>query len=115
MPGGDRTGPLGLGPGTGRALGYCYGYDSPGYTKWSGAGFGRGFGRGSGMGRGFGWGFHRGFPVAGYIPGYPMPYPWTYSMSKDDEIRLLKSQADALSRAQKEIEKRLSDLGKKEE
>jgi hypothetical protein len=29
MPGGDRTGPLGTGPRTGRGLGYCGSYDSP--------------------------------------------------------------------------------------
>ncbi|MCK4238634.1 MAG: DUF5320 domain-containing protein, partial [Candidatus Lokiarchaeota archaeon] len=28
MPGGDRTGPGGLGPMTGRALGYCAGYST---------------------------------------------------------------------------------------
>ncbi|MCF7946089.1 MAG: DUF5320 domain-containing protein, partial [Spirochaetia bacterium] len=27
MPRGDRTGPDGMGPRTGRALGYCSGYD----------------------------------------------------------------------------------------
>ncbi|HSG28548.1 MAG TPA: DUF5320 domain-containing protein [Candidatus Krumholzibacterium sp.] len=31
MPGGDRTGPAGEGPGTGRGAGYCSGYDVPGY------------------------------------------------------------------------------------
>jgi len=41
MPGGDRTGPLGFGPMTGRALGYCAGYNTPGYANPR---FGRGFG-----------------------------------------------------------------------
>ena len=41
MPGGDRTGPLGLGPRTGRGLGYCSGYNRPGFMS-------RAFGR-------FGW------------------------------------------------------------
>ncbi|QRX63171.1 DUF5320 domain-containing protein [Dysgonomonadaceae bacterium zrk40] len=31
MPSGDRTGPLGQGPRTGRARGFCSGYDAPGY------------------------------------------------------------------------------------
>ncbi|MCK4306349.1 MAG: DUF5320 domain-containing protein [Candidatus Eisenbacteria sp.] len=31
MPAGNRTGPLGLGPMTGRAAGYCAGYPAPGY------------------------------------------------------------------------------------
>jgi len=48
MPGGDRTGPLGRGPMTGRALGFCSGNASPGFSNF-------GFGRGRGRGRGFGF------------------------------------------------------------
>ena len=33
MPAGDRTGPLGMGPMTGRAAGYCAGYPVPGYAN----------------------------------------------------------------------------------
>ena len=58
MPRGDGTGPDGMGPRTGRGLGYCNGYESPGFTRGAprgGAGFGRGLGRGSG--REFGCGF----------------------------------------------------------
>lgn len=33
MPRGDKTGPNGEGPKTGRGLGYCAGSDTPGYTK----------------------------------------------------------------------------------
>ena len=33
MPRGDQTGPEGLGPMTGRKMGYCTGYDTPGFTK----------------------------------------------------------------------------------
>jgi len=114
MPYGDRTGPMGQGPMTGRALGFCAGYDSPGYTKGAGMGMGRGFGfgRGWGRGRGFrgGWGAGRNFNPgwAGYTGNYPSP--WTEPMSKDDEIRMLKSEAQALKRSQSEIEKRLKEL-----
>jgi hypothetical protein len=74
MPGGDRTGPLGMGPRTGRMAGFCAGYDAPGYMNpipgW-GAGFGAGHGgRGgrawrAGWGRrlGPGWGW-RGYALA---------------------------------------------------
>jgi len=57
MPGGDRTGPAGLGPMTGRRAGYCAGYQAPGYVNpWPRFGRGIGFGRGRGFwGRGF-WG-----------------------------------------------------------
>ncbi len=50
MPLGDGTGPNGMGPRTGRGLGYCNGYNSPRYLK--------------GYGRGFGWGARFG----GYAP-----------------------------------------------
>ena len=33
MPIGDRTGPRGLGPKTGRGVGYCTGFRSPGYQN----------------------------------------------------------------------------------
>ncbi|MBN1107485.1 MAG: DUF5320 domain-containing protein [Bacteroidales bacterium] len=122
MPRGDRTGPIGQGPFTGRGLGYCKGFDSPGFTKGMGAGMGRGggygrgmgygggYGRGAGLGRGWGraWGFNSPYP--GMVPGYPVPS----SMSREDEMKLLKSEADSLKRSQKEIEKRLSDLEKEE-
>jgi len=49
MPGGDRTGPLGQGPMTGRKAGYCTGNNAPGYTYGPTRGFGRGFGRGRGF------------------------------------------------------------------
>jgi len=109
---GDRTGPSGMGPGTGRALGFCYGYDTPGYVKGRGRGMGRGsgFGRGMGMGRGRGAVAGRGDGFTGYGagPGYPdMPV-----INKEDEIRMLKSQIEAITSTQKSIEKRLEELGK---
>lgn len=33
MPGGDGTGPMGWGPRSGRAAGYCSGYGRPGYAN----------------------------------------------------------------------------------
>jgi len=89
MPRGDRTGPLGLGPMTGRAMGYCAGYPTPGFMNpWPGMGYGRGpgFGRGFGMGRGIGFGRGRGWARGGFwgFGGYPyppmMPYGQPYGM-----------------------------------
>ena len=75
MPGGDRTGPQGLGPQTGRAFGLCSGYENPGYanideqnfilknSKYKsfcrnrGNGFGRAFGRC--FGRRFDYRYHQ--------------------------------------------------------
>jgi len=61
MPFGDRTGPRGMGPMTGRGTGFGW----PGFAnpipgrRWSGFGW---RGRGYGFGRSFGWrGWGRGF------------------------------------------------------
>jgi hypothetical protein len=35
MPRGDRTGPNGMGPLTGRGAGYCSGNIYPGFLRWS--------------------------------------------------------------------------------
>ena len=77
MPWGDRTGPLGQGPRTGRGLGYCAGYDSPGYTRGTPAGRGYGLGRGW-FGRGRGFGFGRGF-------GWRWNWPWPSSTATPSE------------------------------
>ncbi len=65
MPRGDGTGPMGIGPMTGRAAGICAGFGVPGYMNpgpaW-GYGRGRAFGRGRSFrirGCGFGPGFGR--------------------------------------------------------
>ena len=110
MPGGDRTGSMGQGPRTGRGLGYCSGTDSAGFTQGAGYAMGRGFGNGRGMrfGRGIGGG-------RGFGRGRGLGYPWMQPMSKEDEIKLLKSQADSLTLSQKEIEERLRELEKEKE
>lgn len=78
MPRGDGTGPMGMGPMTGRAAGYCTGSGVPGFANpvpRQGLGFRRGYGsfaRGAGFGRGggFGRGFSRGFNYAGRGGGF---------------------------------------------
>jgi hypothetical protein len=42
MPRGDRTGPAGMGPMTGRAAGYCAGYPAPGFMNPYGGRFAAG-------------------------------------------------------------------------
>jgi hypothetical protein len=111
MPGGDRTGPWGYGPRTGRAAGYCSGFDVPGYanrTAWTGAG--RGLGRGRGFGRGRGWRnryFAAGLP--GWAPAVPPQAP-----DPEQELTALERQAKALSGELERINKRLDELRKKE-
>lgn len=75
MPRGDRTGPWGMGPRTGRRMGFCSGYPVPGYMN-PGPGYGAGFGFGRGLGRGFGPGRGRWF--RGYYNPYMMPYGMPY-------------------------------------
>jgi hypothetical protein len=77
MPRGDRTGPAGFGPMTGRGSGYCAGYSMPGFANPYGRGWGRSGGRGWGRGVGGGWGFrsrgrrfNRGYAPYGYDPYY---------------------------------------------
>ncbi len=111
MPSGDRTGPMGQGPMTGRSSGFCAGYDTPGYVKGSGGGMGRGFRFGRGRGRGSGRGRNYGGGFTGFFPGFS----WGHSISKDDEISMLKSRAEYLKRSQKDIEKRLGELEKESE
>jgi hypothetical protein len=48
MPKGDRTGPAGAGPMTGRGAGFCAGYKTAGFQT-AGGGFGRGSGRSFGF------------------------------------------------------------------
>ena len=63
---GNRMGPLGAGPGTGRGAGYCNGFKMPG--TFNRGGRGGGFGRFGG--RGFGYGAGAGFG-AGFYPQQP--------------------------------------------
>ena len=67
MAGGDKRGPRGMGPMTGRGLGYCAGYDRPGYQA-DAAPAGGGYVRGQGYGHGYGQGFRHG-AGRGYGPG----------------------------------------------
>jgi hypothetical protein len=122
MPFGDGTGPLGLGPMTGRGAGYCAGYPVPGFMNPYVPGFGRGFfrrrafygypyfgfGRGRGFGRGFFW---RRFALYGY-PYTASLYP-TYSASNlnpEEEKKLLLEETKILQEQLAEIKKRLNEL-----
>jgi len=101
MPRGDRTGPWGDGPMTGRQLGYGAGYDSPGYTKGSGGGLGRLF---RGRGRGFFWSRQN---VA--------PENMPESLSRADELGTIKSEVRDLKDTLSSILERLDNLNSKED
>lgn len=109
MPGGDRTGPAGAGPMTGRAAGYCAGYPVPVYMNPFGR---RGFFR-QGRGRGYGrrnW-FYNNPPIApcaGFVPYYygaPQAAPDTA-----EELQMLKTQAEDLKNTLQQIDERINHL-----
>lgn len=114
MPFGDKTGPRGLGPMTGRGAGYCAGFQSPGsmnpYPVGGGRGFGRGwFGRGRGWRNCYGLTGMPGVMRAGYGR---MPLEQEYTPR--DEMNDLKSQADFLKQQLDDIESRIKVLEKSE-
>lgn len=98
MPRGDRRGPEGFGPRTGRGLGFCNGYESPGYTRGGGRGAGRGMGRGRGfaMGGGRGWGFNNDYYAARPV-------------SDEEYKKILKEEHEALKHRMDELEKEMKE------
>lgn len=107
MPGGDRTGPMGMGPMTGRAAGYCAGYDVPGYVSpmpWGG-GYSMGWGRG--WGRGYRW---RHWRYGAGWPGWPRFGPAPAPMTRDQEVESLKAQAEWLKGQLDAVNQCLSEL-----
>jgi len=127
MPRGDGTGPMGFGPMTGRAAGYCAGYPVPGFMNPVG---GRGMGMGFGRGRGGGWGRRNwyyatgqpGWARAGWAPAWGTPpytgaaygaAPYTPQMPQmtgEQELDMLKTQAEQFKGALDEIQKRIGEL-----
>lgn len=123
MPGGDRTGPSGMGPMTGRAAGYCTGNATPGFASGPSAGGfgGRGRGRGGG-GRGRGRGYRNWFHATG-VPGWqranwgqpafgtPAPAaPMPPVADPAVECETLKQQAAELSSTLESIKQRIAQL-----
>ena len=135
MPAGDRTGPMGMGPMTGRAAGFCAGYDAPGYANAiPGRGFwGRGW-RGGGRGWGGGGRGWRHMYYATGLPGWmrfgygqwPAPQmtaawgagPWAPgapapgAMPREQELQMLKDYAEALKAQLDEISARIEGFEK---
>lgn len=113
MPRGDKTGPMGMGPMTGRGAGYCNGFatpcyaNSPGFPERSGRGFGCGQGRG----------YRRMFYATG-IPGwarYGHPVNTGSNTAVFDEKTFLSNQAEFLNNQLKQVNKQLSELNEEAE
>ena len=102
MPGGDGTGPNGMGPRTGRGMGFCNGYNSEGYANPSFQR--RGFGRRMGRGRGFG--FRRFWNTQ---PKQPSKEQQKQQLELD--LKELEEDQELLNKERDELHKRLEELG----
>lgn len=110
MPGLNKTGPDGQGAMTGKGFGYCTVHSNP---KLVSNFFGRGMGRGRKSGRGLGLGFRGGRGSIGNdYPYSDISFP---TLTKEEELHLLKAQAKRFENEMKEIQNRISELGKSEE
>jgi hypothetical protein len=108
MPRGNKTGPWGAGPMSGRAAGYCAGYPVPGFMNPR-RGFGRGFGRG--WGRGFGRGWYAYPPPVIVQPAYPQIYPpATQQQSPEQEVATLETYQKELVAEKADLEKEMDDI-----
>jgi len=108
MPGFDGTGPRGMGPMTGGGRGFC--------APW---GMGRmpGFGRRYGFGRGYRFG--AGLPYTRPVPygygGFPIgaaqgAYPYAPQVTKEQELDVLRDQAEAMKEELEQIDARIKEL-----
>ena len=124
MPGGDRTGPRGEGPLTGRGAGDCASYDRPraagrGYVRpgYAGPGFGLGWGGGRGGGRRWRhWFTAAGPPRWASFGGAPA---WRYGpyaepVTQEQEVESLKAQAGWLRQELEAVNQCLEELEKEE-
>ncbi len=118
MPAGDKTGPLGLGPMTGRGMGYCGGSAAPGYVApIGGRGWGGGRGGGHGGERRYGRRYGRGrhaashpdqalgtwIPADGVSPRDPPP-------DVEHEMRVLSARAERLEGMLSGLRRRIARL-----
>jgi Family of unknown function (DUF5320) len=117
MPKGDRTGPMGSGARSGRAAGFCAGYNTPGYANPinpGGAGMRAGRRRGGWQGSaigGRGW-CYRPFAtgrmdrmhLGGYGDAIQPLNPGSEKESLRNRSQVLQSELDAVNRRLAEIE-----------
>ena len=84
MPKGDRTGPASQGTMTGRRMGYCAGFNMPGFAN-------------SCFGRGLGW-------RNGMMPVQPQV------ITEQQEKEILEQEIELIKQEMDEIQKRLKEL-----
>jgi hypothetical protein len=96
MPAGDKTGPRGMGPMSGKAAGYCVGQQTTGNASP---------GCDSGMGRGYGRGRGR-----RYRGGIARISDMASTATREQQLELLKQQAEYFKTAGEEISARIKEL-----
>ncbi len=113
MPFGDRTGPWGEGPLTGRARGNCAPRETTAAPGGWNASFGGPLRIRRGLGRRGGWG-NRGYGYRGRGPAFrgwgPPPEPLSAELSAAEETRRLKMMAAGVKAELNSIEARLAQL-----
>jgi hypothetical protein len=114
MPRGDGSGPMGMGPMSGRGAGYCAGFTGPGWGNSAFGYYGCGRGRGSRRMRPTtgipGWGGYRSF--FGY-PGANDPGnddPETKRLAAKQEASWLQRRIEVMEQALKDARERLTEL-----
>lgn len=117
MPGGDRRGPLGYGPMTGRGMGFCAGYDRGGFAsnfqgrrfgrRGGGPGFNRGYYGGYGRGRGY---RNRFFNAPPSMPYGDWGYRETFELTPEREMDMLKNEAKVIQEELDFIQARIKEL-----
>ncbi len=117
MPAKDGTGPMGMGPGTGRRIGECAGnadvesvHAGPGQGCGTGHGRGRGFGMGPGRGRGRGGGRGRCYRGGGGENAGPGPGRCESELTREQEVETLRQQAEHLKKAHEDACERIKEL-----
>ncbi len=109
MPRYDGTGPAGGGPMTGGGRGYC---------SYPGEGYGRplGYGRGMAYRRGFGGGYGPGRGLRRRVwRGYEAyPPPAAREFGREEELDMLRREADAIRNSLEYITGRIAELEKGE-
>jgi hypothetical protein len=111
MPRGDGTGPMGMGPMTGRGAGHCGGRGVAGFVSSLGLGFGRGRGgRGGGNGR-------RNMFYATGLTGWQRaavsaaaPSATTAAPTAEAEKQFLEAEVGAIQSQLDAVKKRLAEL-----
>lgn len=117
MPAKDGTGPMGIGPGTGRGMAeYAENPDPasthPGPHRGHGMGHGRGqgFGMGFGRGRGRGGGRRRCYRGGDRAGVGPDAGPLGGELTPEQEVETLKRQAEHSKKALEDIGERIQEL-----